>query len=560
MALNKNKTLIGLLLIITLLALVFRLIGINNPYGLWFDEMRSLDIASKAFPSGIINYLKTVNTSPSFYFFNLQFWIKLFGNSDITLRMNSVFWGILTVPAVYFAGKELNSNKTGLLAATFVGINSFLIYYSQEVGFYSFLTLLITLSMLLMLQIIRNAETNKFLLLMFTNILIIFTSAIGIWFVVLEILFFTLYFYLNDKPVLNKFLLSQSILPIILIFDYSSLIFSGIQKYKNIFSGGIPFDWSTLYLYLQNWFSPVIDGQFENIPHYITQLYISHDLFIFLLTTTSILIALTGLTKSLLKKDSSGNILLTIVLFFIIQIIATCMGNFFLISPHTIVILPLLLLVSAYGLLSIENKVISYILIGAFILINLSYLLFSPQSVLRAYRGGGYNIPVLSLDQTNLSSKDIVLCTPSGKFLSRYYPAKYGEIIDFSIYLLQYSPDILGKKLTNEIHTYNYPAIKNYFVNKTIFPPAENYFTNKVFNKLESKKYFIIIKGSGMFTKTNNELFKIANDDEKYKKEDLGSMVNTKFLNDIEKLADNHYRLISTIQRDWWLIKVYQNR
>lgn len=162
---NKNNL---LLFLIVFLSLVLRCININNIFGLWFDELFAVYI-SKGALFNIIYYLPSYEVHAPLYFCFLHFWIKFFGLHEISLKLSSVMFGVLNVVAVYFLGKELESKKLGLLTAFFVCFNSFLIYYSQEVKFYSLVPLLATLSVLFLVKILKNPSYKNLFLLMIIN-------------------------------------------------------------------------------------------------------------------------------------------------------------------------------------------------------------------------------------------------------------------------------------------------------------------------------------------------------------------------------------------------------
>ena len=134
--LTNVKKFITITLVI-ILGIFLRLIFINKPDGLWNDEYVSYMIAATPFSSGFIDAVKSQCHMP-FYYLYLKFSMTLFGSSDLVLRLTSTFAGILSIIAMYFVGKE-KDNKTGIYCATFSAISSFLIYYSQEVRFYSVL-------------------------------------------------------------------------------------------------------------------------------------------------------------------------------------------------------------------------------------------------------------------------------------------------------------------------------------------------------------------------------------------------------------------------------------
>ena len=125
--------------IITLIGTILRLIGFYKAGGLWNDEYVSWYISSIPIGKGFIHGILTQCHMP-FYYIYLKF-ITLFSNSDILLRRSSIIPGIIAIPAMYIVGREKNK-LTGVMCALFTALSSFLIYYSQEVRFYSLLFLL----------------------------------------------------------------------------------------------------------------------------------------------------------------------------------------------------------------------------------------------------------------------------------------------------------------------------------------------------------------------------------------------------------------------------------
>lgn len=540
--LKKNKTFI-LLFFIIVFSLLLRCININNPYGLWFDELFALDVSNHSFPVGIVKYLSLCEVHVPFYFLILHLWTNLFGDSDIVLRLFSVIFGALNVLAIYFVGKELDSEKLGLLAAFLVGINSFLIYFSQEVKFYSLVALLASLSILYMLKFIKKPNRITLAILMLINILIIFTFTIGIAFVGLEVLIFGIYFYLNNKPALKNFLLSQTILPLILLLLYSPILIIQFKRYEHIDKHFATFAWSNLYLYLQNLFSPVIMGLRTNHFCFLDQSNIGFLFYIF--TIIPISIALVGLAAVLRKKHNVQWLFWIVFSFLSFELIATLTGKLSLLSRYTVIIAPLMILIMAYGLLSIKNRLVSKFLIGLFIFINLFFMFFYPNSVLRMSRVDGYNAPISALSQFKLSPKDRVIIYVGPEFFKRYYQPQYGQIINFSAHRIDYNS--------------YFTTLKKYTLAREPYPSINTLITSNVINKLEKGRYFTIIRHKWEFSKNESKLFTIAGDDKRFKKESMYDMVGSKILNDMEKIASEHYELVSTIYSCDWVIKVYQN-
>ena len=148
--------------LIIILGIALRLIFINKPDGLWNDEYISWMIAATPFSGGFIDAVKSQCHMP-FYYLYLKFFMTLFGQSDLLLRLTSVFAGVLSIPVMYFIGKE-NDENTGLTCAGITAISSFLIYYSQEVRLYSVLFLFSALSLLYTIKCIKNPIKKNFIL------------------------------------------------------------------------------------------------------------------------------------------------------------------------------------------------------------------------------------------------------------------------------------------------------------------------------------------------------------------------------------------------------------
>lgn len=150
----KNNTFFKLFIII-LIAMLFRLWFLDKPEGLWYDEYTGWYIASKNTISDFFTIMLQ-NCHMPFYFIYLKGWMFLFGDTDISLRFSSVIPSLLTIIAVFLAGKELKDSKFGLFTAFLTSINSFCIYFAQEVRLYSLIMLFTTLVVIYFIKTIRT--------------------------------------------------------------------------------------------------------------------------------------------------------------------------------------------------------------------------------------------------------------------------------------------------------------------------------------------------------------------------------------------------------------------
>lgn len=123
---------------ILLLALSLRLINLNQ--SLWLDEaFQYKAIANFSVKDLLTVYLPGDFNPPLSYLINF-FFSKIFGYSEIALRLPSVIFGVLTVWLVY----KISNKK--IWPALLLATSGLHLYYSQEARMYSLATLAVTAS------------------------------------------------------------------------------------------------------------------------------------------------------------------------------------------------------------------------------------------------------------------------------------------------------------------------------------------------------------------------------------------------------------------------------
>ena len=139
---NKNAVFISFALIF-ILAFILRILFINRPDGLWYDELVIYNEISK--PSLWAVIVDTIKIDIHFPLYNslLYLWSKIFSNSDVALKFLSVVFSMATVVVSFFIGKNIKNSFLGIITMFIFAINSYQIYYSQEVKMYSLLYLLL---------------------------------------------------------------------------------------------------------------------------------------------------------------------------------------------------------------------------------------------------------------------------------------------------------------------------------------------------------------------------------------------------------------------------------
>ena len=150
---RRRASLLGILWLAWALR-VFRLADAN----IWWDE----GLAVWAARQPLIDMIRwtSVDVHPPLYFGLLHFWRIPLGDSEFAVRMLSAVAGVLTVAVVWKLGRVLFPHRPWLadLAALFLALARFPIWWSQETRMYALGGLLFTLSLYLLVRL-RQHET-----------------------------------------------------------------------------------------------------------------------------------------------------------------------------------------------------------------------------------------------------------------------------------------------------------------------------------------------------------------------------------------------------------------
>lgn len=136
--------------VLTLAAAWLRLDGLGDS-GLWRDEAQCIFIAQKSFPAGIVEALLH-EAHPPLYYALQHFWIPLVGWTEFRIRLLSAFFGILTIPLLYIAGRRFFGPWAGLGAALWATVSPLHIMVSRTARMYSLLAFLSLLSLYLLYE------------------------------------------------------------------------------------------------------------------------------------------------------------------------------------------------------------------------------------------------------------------------------------------------------------------------------------------------------------------------------------------------------------------------
>ena len=403
---------LGLIFIIAL-GLILRLIFIDKPDGLWNDEYVSWYISQKPFLNGFWQGIISQCHMP-FYYIYLKIYTVFFGNSDIVLRVSSVIPGIIAIPIMYKVGNE-NDAQTGYFCATITAISAFLIYYSQEVRFYSLLFLFSAINLLYTLRIVKDSSKTNCIIYSLSNFLILITHTIGFVYVFFNLLFVSLSLSKKYKNIIiTLWIIAGSILSLILPLIIKIFTTKSFSQWWGHFSI------SKLGFLLTDWFSPVITNLTNAPDKFIYLPKIAP--FMIIPTTIAIFCIIYGI-------KSKNNLALFIISLSVIavNILAAVSGRLVFLTKYSIEIYPILIFLACFGLAYIKDKFSKYTLALLYCVISLGFIFLCPYSAPKMHRAEGHKIPMEMIKRANIQRGDYIIL--------HYYPKdRFEKYFDFSDY------------------------------------------------------------------------------------------------------------------------------
>lgn len=106
----------------------------------------------------MLGQVKASESNPPLYYVLAWGWAKVFGTGEVGLRSLTALFGAATVPVAFLIGRELASNRAGLVAAALVAVSPMLIWYSQEARSYALLVFFGALSLLFLARALRTGK------------------------------------------------------------------------------------------------------------------------------------------------------------------------------------------------------------------------------------------------------------------------------------------------------------------------------------------------------------------------------------------------------------------
>lgn len=215
-----------------LMGAVIRLVGLDYQ-SLWMDELYSVTLANSKNLNMLYGWL-IKDVHPPLYSLFLHFWIKIFGESVVSVRLPSAIAGILSIYFMHKYANKFFSEEVSVMAAVMISFSYFGIYYSQETRPYSILLLLSISSTFywLLLLLDKNPRRIDHVKYSVLAILASYIHYFGLLLVMVQIGSWFLYNLFTKKNIKHP-----AIVSFIIVFAYTPWLATMISTFLTFGSG-----------------------------------------------------------------------------------------------------------------------------------------------------------------------------------------------------------------------------------------------------------------------------------------------------------------------------------
>ena len=543
----------GLLIFI---GLELRLVFIDLP--LWYDEAQSVLIAKMSVPLEINNYLWNIDLQHTpFYFYLLHFWINLFGESDIALKVLSLIFSLATIPYSFKLAKKFVNERLALLAPLFFVFNTFNVVYSTEVRMYSSILFLTVLSMNYLFEYIKTDDTKPLIKLTFTNFIMPYTFIGSIVFVIAQIVS-TIIIYAKSKS-LKNYLISNGILTLLLIPYFITLMAFYVKRSSFLLSHVTDFSLSNIFGIFQNFLAPDFGTIFWATlnPFYI-------NLYTLLFVYIPLFVAIYIIYSAIKNSDNTVKCLSLVTFITFLVFVIFAMNKTIVLAPrYLIFISPLLLILLTIGLKEVKKSIaIAFVIYYAVFSI---YFIFTDKNV-KTLKTNSLMASINVINSLNLNNKDMVIMPFASSVIEHYLNEnsprvpRIEAIQELRIYNNKniYSENIIEDFKTKRINdVFRNIILTNGYISENF----HNYILDTFVNPVE-KGHYIVFAIFGGDTETlipEKDLKEMFNDENYSEKNILNGILSKMFL-DIHKIVQEKATLMGTKIIDNNVYFIYKKR
>ena len=549
-------------LVIVIGAIWLRLLYINTD--VWYDEACSWFSAKPSFPFGIFDNLLHLDLQHTpLYFFILHFWMKIFGDGEVAMRILSLIFGISAVPLVYTSAKKITTRTNAKFATALSAVSPLLVLFSTEIRMYPVVVFLVLLSMNYLIDFEQKENAKSLIKLVVVNFLIPYTLVGGILYNVSLFIFYAFYLNKNKKYMLPKYLRASAV-ELVCLIPYFILI-GYYAKMRSIFvishEGYLHF--SHVVDIVRNFFGSTL---IPNIYWPATEPYQITLLFAVLVVIPCVYFII-GLVNALKSNDSFLRMLSSL---FIFSFILSVIFSFFKVNVFTVryilYLLPPFFILSVIGLSQKYSAKHYKIFLSLFILASVVYTLYSAPTF-RVLKTLSFKTVRLESDKLNLGVDDVVIM-PFGSDAPYYFRQLTApRVFNFDFHKEArnpYNKNFYDKKQQLRMAHKQQRAEEVYFAvrsNNIISNNYANYFWENVNATVPSGRYVLFaLYGSDANSLISIEDLRQFASSPQVVEMHLLDVLFKKYLCDTRALLDLDFDYIKTYNKDNYTFLLYKKR
>lgn len=351
-----------ILVLILCLSVILRFYHIDYQ-SIWLDEICSIIEANPETQwKDLEGTIMVSDPHPPLYFAIMKVLFQIFGYTSFVARTFSAVVGVLGVYAMYLLGKAIGTYKTGLLAAFLLAINSFHIYYSQEVRMYALLLLFTILSFYRLVLFLKNSTYKNALLYGFLTGLMLLTQFFGLFVLASQLFLLLIVLIRKEKSIRMTYFKQLIVSGVIMIVSFLPALTIFIATTKKKYAAIQPTTIDTILLIFKD--------------------FVQHSSILLFIYSLVLLFVIYYLIKNWKDEKNKMEIYLLIFLWIIITLAIPIIRSYLvtpmIVSRYFITILPAFILLIAIGILKIRKSILQ-VLFLIFITICTLYELFIAQ-------------------------------------------------------------------------------------------------------------------------------------------------------------------------------------
>lgn len=233
---NQNNL---ILISIILVGSFLRFYGIGYE-DFWLDEARTVWFGSKNYD--LITAIKRISTDLQgpLYFIFIHFWLYFVDVTEISMRIPSAIFGILSIFFIYKLATYLFNKNIGLYSALILTFSHVHFYHSQEARTYSFSVLLTILSYYYLVRFINNKKVYDALLYIFFTTSLIYSHYYTVFIIFAQNLFFLIIYKQRLKNLSIKYWIKLNSIILLLLIP-AAIFFLKYQVHRQRLQRGDEF-------------------------------------------------------------------------------------------------------------------------------------------------------------------------------------------------------------------------------------------------------------------------------------------------------------------------------